>query len=310
MSRSAETQVQSDIAIAFEHETGITVQRDRLGKQLTTLAIGGPLGNFIEPQNKDELQKALTFLSREGQCCRVFGSGSNALIPDSGLPDWTIRLGKGFRLLGDLSDGRFEIGGSVSLMWLSRELSDRGYAGLEFAGGIPASLGGAVKMNAGAHGGELGTVLESIVCLEEDGTERTFSKQELGFGYRRSRLPAGAVVISAVIQLIPGDAVEISARRREYLEMRKRTQPLQLPSAGSIFKNPVGAPAAGALIEQSGLRGRRIGGAQISELHGNWIVNPQRRASDKDVLDLIALCQAEVSQRFGVQLEPEILIWR
>lgn len=292
-------------AAELERVSGVRVRAQVLGSTVTTYAIGGPLQYLVEPDSCEQLAAVQRFLSEHGEAARVLGAGSNLLINDGGVPGWVIRLGRGLRGCEALGGGRFRVGGGAALMNLSRSLSQAGWAGLEFAGGIPASIGGATRMNAGAHGGEMAQVLRVIEVVTSQGETLRLDPLELCFSYRHSQLPAGAIVSAVEIELTESDAAVTEQRRAEYLAHRKKYQPLTLPSAGSVFKNPDPQRPAGKLIEAAGLKGQRRGGAQISELHGNWIVNPERKASAADVEALIALCQ----ERVGERLEVELVRW-
>ena len=161
-------------------------------------------------------------------------------------------------------------------------------------------------MNAGAHGGEMSNIIACVDLVLASGEKQRLPAKELEFSYRHSVMPEGSIVIGAEIKLIPGVAAEISERRQNFLNDRKKNQPLTLPSCGSVFKNPFGSARAGELIEQCGLKGTRRGGAQISEKHGNWIVTPERQAKTADVLELIALCQTTVKSKTRIDLEREV----
>jgi len=280
-----------------------------LGKDLSTFAIGGAVGVLCEPDSVEELCALMQYISLNKISYKILGAGSNVLFPDEALKDVLIRLGRGFRTLRAIGNARFIIGGAYSLMSLSRELCEAGFSGLEFAGGIPASLGGALRMNAGAHAAEICSCLETAQLVLASGEKAELTAAELNFSYRHSELPEGSVVIGAVLKLSEGDASSIALKRSDFLAERKRRQPLTLPSAGSVFKNPSLDLPAGMLIESLGLRGRRQGGAQISELHGNWIVNPTRSASAKDVVGLIELCKTKALEARKIALETELQIW-
>lgn len=289
---------------------GIKFIDGALGRQLTTFAIGGELPCFAEASSVEGLSVLIARTKSFGIPYRVIGGGSNLLIPDLGVADCVIRLGKEFRFSETLagSDGSFRIGGASSLMSLSREMSVAGYSGLEFAGGIPASIGGAVRMNAGAHGSEMVSILTNINFLDSDGQRRSARPSELSFAYRRSGLPKGAIVTSIEVKLERGDGPKIEERRAHFFSERKKRQPLQYPSAGSIFKNPP-SKTAGQVLEECGLKGCAVGGAQVSTLHANWIINPSRTAVACEVLDLISMCKAKVLEQMGVSLEPELVVW-
>lgn len=285
-------------------------RRDISGARCSTFSIGGAIQFLVEPRNQEELEVALKVLRSYSMPWRILGAGSNILLPDEGLSGFTLRLGREFRYCRPgPSSNEFEVGAAMSLMSLSRDLSDAGMSGLEFAGGIPASIGGAVTMNAGAHGGELASVLTSVRVVRAEGALEELPAKELRFSYRHSELPPGAVVVGARITLVPGDRERSAELRRSHLAERKSRQPLTQPSAGSVFKNPPGGSSAGALIERAGLKGARRGGASISSLHGNWIVNDTRNASAKEVQELIRLCQERVAELFEVHLQPEVIAW-
>ena len=280
-----------------------------LGSTLTTLAIGGPLAALVTVESHQELGAVLRLLAAEGQAVRVLGFGSNCLIDDRGLDCWILRLGSGFKSLDVRPNGLVTVGAAASLMSVARKLSDEGFSGLEFAAGIPASLGGAAFMNAGAHGSELCDRLATIHGILPDGREATWSRGELSMRYRSSGLQPGVVVTTVTLQLEPGDRADISRVCSENLAERRARQPLALASAGSVFKNPAPDVPAGRLIEAAGLKGARVGGAVVSELHANWIVNPERRATAQDVLKLMSLCQERVRESCGVELEAEVRLW-
>lgn len=293
----------------FFQSTGISCRPNIPGTQLTTFAIGGPISYLVEPENLLELQTTLKYFSDSAINYRILGAGSNLLIPDSGVADYVLRLGRGFRYINPIGSNKFEVGGATSLMTLCRDLSNDGFSGLEFAGGIPASMGGALRMNAGAHKGDLSSIVERVVVLDKKGSEIIFSKNELKFSYRYSDLPKDSVVTSVVISLKEGNASDVLKLRAEYLAERKRRQPLTSPSAGSVFKNPTSEITAGMLIERAGLKGGDEGGAKISELHANWIVNESRRATADNVEMLIKRIRETVRKKEGFDLVPEVVTW-
>jgi len=292
----------------FNSGSAIPTPRETSGAKVSTFCIGGPLF-LIEPQMLEDLLTILRLLNNEGIAFRILGNGSNILIPDDGVAEVTIRLGKGFRTLNVKSPDSIIVGGATSLMSLARELSEEGLSGIEFAGGIPASLGGAIWMNAGAHGGEMESIVRNIQIVLKNGDVHRLSRNEINFEYRNSGLPESTVVVDAELALVKSSKAETSERRVHFLSERKMRQPLTVPSAGSIFRNPSKIKSAGALIEEAGLRGTRSGGAEISSMHGNWIVNPERAASFTDVISLIELCQREVQSKNGIVLHPELIRW-
>jgi UDP-N-acetylmuramate dehydrogenase len=279
------------------------------GSSLTTFAIGGALRAVVTVESAGDLSKVVALLSSEGQGYRVIGNGSNVLLGDNPLAGWIVKLGAGFRRGETLSRREIEVFGSVPLMSFARKVSEDGLSGLEFAAGIPATIGGAVCMNAGAHGGEICSRIVEVRGILADGSSVVWQRDELPWRYRHSGLPAGSVVTSARLSLVEGDRATISELCAHNLAERRARQPLSLPSAGSVFKNPSIELTAGMLLEQVGMKGASIGGAVISEMHANWIVNPKREASAHDVLALIEACKARALSKAGVVLESEVRLW-
>ena len=271
----------------------------------TTFKTGGEARLFVEPADERMLCEVLRLCAACGEDPFILGNGSNLLVSDAGLDRVVVRIGEGFDDVRLLGGSTVEVGAGATLAKLCKFALDEGLSGLEFAYGIPGSVGGAVFMNAGAYGGEMKDVVETVRYLGKDGRPGSLSGDALGFRYRSSAFQQMDVVITSVIlRLQPGDKTAIEAKMRELLGRRKDKQPLEYPSAGRVFKRPEGY-FAGALIEQSGLKGRTVGGAQVSEKHAGFIVNIGG-ATTKDVTDLIAVCQKEVYDRFGVRLEAEI----
>ncbi len=197
----------------------------------------------------------------------------------------------------------------MPLMSLSRSLSTEGFSGLEFASGIPASFGGACIMNAGAHGGEMANVLTDVVVMNSFGEIEEIPVKDLKVEYRHLGIVSGDVVIGGKISLVKGDAKIISQKRNDLLAYRKATQPLTLPSSGSVFRNPSKDLAAGKVLEEIGMKGTKEGDVEISQLHANWIVNPKKCGLARDVRKLVSRCQKEVLEKKGINLEPEIKFW-
>lgn len=271
---------------------------------LTTFRIGGPAALFLEPESEPDLVAASEALRETGIPFTVLGKGSNVLVADDGFPGLVLRLGRGYRW--SARDGlRLSAGGAMPLPALAGVALSHGLSGLEFGVAIPASLGGAVRMNAGAHRQELAEVVESIdVFRLLEGAAMKIAAADARFSYRRSELPRDGVVVGATVQLTTRDRAEIRARMDEAREWRRRTQPLAEPNCGSVFKNPPGDHAA-RLIEQAGAKGRRVGGAAISTKHANFIVADEG-ARAADVLELIGEVQELVAGRSGIHLEPEV----
>lgn len=272
----------------------------------TTWKIGGPADVLIIPENREELAAALALLHRHGVPWQVLGRGSNTLVSDKGVRGAVVKLGEGF------DDIRFEgntvtAGASYSFIKLSVLAGKEGLTGLEFAGGIPGTVGGAVYMNAGAHGSDVSRIFKSADIVWEDGSEETLDGDGMNFSYRHSVLhEKRGIVTGAAFRLEQGDRKEIAAAMASYKDRRRRTQPLQEPCAGSVFRNPPGDHAA-RLIEAAGLKGSTEGGAQISPIHANFIVN-LGDAKAEDVLTLMERAQRTIEEKFGIQLVPEVLL--
>jgi UDP-N-acetylmuramate dehydrogenase len=283
--------------------------------QFSTLKVGGPAEAIIPVSNTEELKGLIRWLKKNNIDWWVIGRGSNILVPDSGLAGVIIVLEGEFLSIENLREPRhtpkeekvyISAGGGCSLPRLVSYCTSQNLSGLEFAAGIPGSIGGAIVMNAGAWGCEIGTLVDAVVLM--DGSGEIFSEpgRNLGFLYRKWSMPPNTVLLSATFSLTPGSKDNIKAVCRKYQEMRLKTQPVAEPSAGSFFRNPP-EYSAGRLIEGAGLKGFSIGDAKISELHANFIVNTGM-ASSADILRLMKVVQQEVYKRFGVKLEPEVHI--
>ncbi|MFC5703594.1 UDP-N-acetylmuramate dehydrogenase [Cohnella faecalis] len=272
----------------------------------TTWKIGGPADVLIIPDDEEQLAAALAVLHSRGVPWTMLGRGSNTLVSDKGVRGAVIKLGDGFgglRFEGNAA----QAGASYSFIKLSVMSGKEGLTGLEFAGGIPGTVGGAVYMNAGAHGSDVSRVFKSADIVWEDGSMATLGKEEMAFSYRHSVLQERrGIVTRAVLELAPGDRKEIAAAMASYKDRRLRTQPLQMACAGSVFRNPPNDHAA-RLIEAAGLKGAREGGAEVSLLHANFIVN-HGGATAEDVLKLIQRVQGAIADRFGIDLVPEVLL--
>ncbi|MBN2908362.1 UDP-N-acetylmuramate dehydrogenase [Polycladomyces sp. WAk] len=273
----------------------------------TTWKVGGPADIFISPRSKAELERTMAVVRKHGLPWRVIGRGSNLLVRDGGIRGAVIKLGAGFDDL-KVEGTRVIVGGGYSVIRLTSMVAKHGLTGLEFAGGIPGNVGGAVYMNAGAHGSEVSRVLESAEVLLETGEWITLTNEQLEFRYRTSSLQTKyrGIVTEAVFQLQYGDRKEIASILARNKDRRRKTQPLQYPCAGSVFRNPPG-DHAGRLIEASGLKGYRVGDAEVSTLHANFIIN-RGQATAKDVLTLIHHIIRTVEEKFGTTLEPEVQV--
>lgn len=271
----------------------------------TTFRTGGPARYFADPAGERELAEVVALCREQGMPYYILGNGSNLLVSDEGYDGVMIRLGDGLARLSKCGEFLYEAGAGLLLSRLAKEALADSLTGLEFAAGIPGTLGGAVVMNAGAYGGEMKDVLKSVRVLDPDGEIRELSVSELDLGYRRSVIPArGCVVLSARIGLAPGDAAQIRARMEELAAKRREKQPLEYPSAGSTFKRPEGY-FAGKLIEEAGLRGFAFGGAQVSEKHCGFVIN-RGDATAAQIRTLCRIVQERVRESAGVELEPEV----
>jgi UDP-N-acetylmuramate dehydrogenase len=269
----------------------------------TTMRVGGPADLFATAHNVFELRGLVRFARARGIPVLLLGRGSDLVVADAGIRGLVVEV----RLDRSRVDGdRYEADAGVPMARAATEAQRAGLTGLEYGLAIPGTVGGAVWANAGAHGGETATVLESATLLLADGSEAVIPASELGFGYRHSRLKDSPteIVLSAAFRLSPDDPAAIAARLDEIRRWRREHQPLGLPSAGSVFRNPPG-DSAGRLIDSLGLKGRRVGGAVVSEKHANFIVN-DRQGTASDVRRLAEAVRAEVGDRLGIELALEI----
>lgn len=273
----------------------------------TTMRVGGPAEILFSPASEGELLFAVREAKRAGAPFRIIGNGSNLLVLDGGLPGLTIRLGEAFSKIS-VNGNQIRAQAGALLSRVAAAARNASLTGLEFASGIPGSAGGGMAMNAGAYGGQLSDVFEGCRALDpETGIISALGPAEMALGYRESAaLSRGLIVTEAAFRLTAGEKTAIQAKMDDLSARRREKQPLNLPSAGSTFKRPEGY-FAGALIEQAGLKGLRVGGACVSEKHAGFVVN-DRGATAKDVLDLIRLVQARVLEHSGVRLETEVRI--
>ena len=274
----------------------------------TTFQIGGPADRFLTVENAVQLQGLLSCLRQAGIPYLVLGKGSNLLVSDKGIRGAVLHLGGDFKKVEVLPDGRtLRAGAGAPLASVCALARERSLTGLEFAWGIPGSVGGGAYMDAGAYGGEMRDVVSRVLHLGPDGAPGEARGEELCFGYRKSRYTGGENIITAVeFTLQPGDPAAIAGKMEELMARRKDKQPYDMPSAGSVFKRPQNGFAA-ALIEQCGLKGRRVGGAQVSEKHAGFIVNTGG-ATCQDVLELISVIRKTVEEQTGTCLECEVRV--
>ena len=273
----------------------------------TSFRIGGPVTLMALPSTQEEAVLTLSLAVQAGVEPLFIGNGSNLLVADRGLDTFVIKLGENFSGIEPEGEHALRVQAGALLSRTAVFARESALSGLEFAHGIPGSVGGAVTMNAGAYGGEMADVVEEVTCVRADGTVMTCRGEELDFGYRKSAFEDGdRLVLSARLALRPGDREEIRTRM-EYLSVcRREKQPLEYPSAGSTFKRPIGAYAA-ALIDSCGLKGYAVGGAQVSEKHAGFVVN-RGGATCEDVLRVMEHVRDTVLNETGFLLEPEVRI--
>lgn len=274
----------------------------------TSFRIGGEAEVMAFPKNTQELADILRACKELCAVPAVLGAGTNVLAPDEGIPGLVICLKDCMDGMEQLDDTHIRVGAGVTMTRAAVFAANLGLSGLEFAHGIPGTVGGGVYMNAGAYGGEICQVCESVDVVDRNGDLRTFTAEQMEFSYRHSILEDnGCIVASATFALIHKPKDEIKARMKELMAKRSASQPLELPSAGSAFKRPVGG-YAGALIEQAGLKGYQVGGAAISTKHAGFAVN-LGNATATDVKTLLSQVSDIVFEKSGIRLEPEVRVW-
>ena len=290
----------------------------------TSFKVGGPARFFVKVEHLGDLKSALSLAREKGLPYFILGNGTNLLVADKGYDGVVISLAGEFSEIVDLGSGKFKVGAATPLG--ARHTLKQGYAGIHKLAGIPGTLGGAVYMNAGAYGQEVGSCCTTVTTLDSDGNIRELTTAECGFGYRQSIFSkcagndkASEIILAATFQLQDATSLgktvaDLEAELAECMAKRKATQPLNMPNAGSTFKRlEVGAAATPALvapgyyIEQAGLKGYRIGGAEVSTLHANFIVNANN-ATAQDIKSLSEYTQSKVTEKFGIQLHREIIL--
>ena len=270
----------------------------------TTFRIGGPADYFVMPETVEELRDILALCKEEGLPYFILGNGSNLLVGDKGFRGVVIQLYKNFDGLS-IEGTRVTAKSGAMLIRVAKEAGKAGLTGLEFASGIPGTIGGAMVMNAGAYGGEMKDVVTAVTVLTKDGDIKTLTGSEMNFRYRGSVVEdEGYIVLEAVMELKEGNLEEIQARIDELSLQRRTKQPIEYPSAGSTFKRPEGY-FAGKLIQDTNLRGYQVGGAQVSEKHCGFVINAGG-ATAADVMQLMQDVSDKVNAQFGVTLEPEV----
>lgn len=280
------------------------VRQNEPMKNHTTFRVGGPARYFVCPENAQELAAVLDACRRAWEPWFILGNGSNLLVSDQGFPGTVVDMGPGFASIGTEGE-RIRAGAGLLLSQIARKAYEAGLSGLEFAAGIPGSLGGGVVMNAGAYGSEMKDVLESVLVLDPEGRVVRIPAEELELGYRTSAVQKrNYVVLEAVFRLTPAPREDIRRKMDELAAARREKQPLEFPSAGSTFKRPQGY-FAGKLIQDAGLRGFRIGDAQVSEKHCGFVINCGQ-ASASDVMAVCRHVSDTVYRESGVKLELEL----
>lgn len=275
-------------------------------KNHTTFKIGGPVDIMVLPQDEEDVATVVSFCRQRDIPLFIFGVGSNLLVRDRGIRGVAMKLGENLDEV-EVSGEEIYAQAGVKLSALSRIAAFHSLSGLEFAEGIPGSLGGALVMNAGAYDGEMQDVVIAVRAISPDGSIKTFNNKEVRFGYRQSIFQSnGYIIISATLKLVTGKRKEIEKQMLEFARRREEKQPLDKPSAGSTFRRPPGF-YVGPMLEELGFKGYQIGDAQVSSKHAGFIVN-NGNATARDVLDLIAYIQQKAQERFGVDLQPEIRV--
>ncbi len=295
------------LVAALERIGGLKIKANEPLARYTSIKIGGPADYFIIVDHDAALAELLKTLNERGVNFCLLGNGSNVLVSDRGVRGAVIHLAGQFRraLWREQNDiARAQVGAAYAVTQLVREAARKGYAGLEFAEGIPGSVGGALFMNAGAYGSEFEKIVEQVEAMTAEGEPVRWGRDEMTFSYRDSHLPPGTVVTRVHLRLRRAETEAVSQKLRELTGRRKRSQPSGFPNSGSMFRNPPG-DYAGRLIEAAGLKGKRIGQAQISERHANFIVN-LGGAQASEVRALMELARSEVGRQFGVELVPEV----
>ena len=282
---------------------GTLLEREPMSKH-TSFRIGGPADLFVQPANEEELWNALHLARQEKVPFFIVGNGSNLLVSDEGFRGMILHTGGMLKDISVEGDVIYAQAGAL-LSTVAKTALEHGLAGMEFAAGIPGTLGGAVCMNAGAYGGEMKDILLDAEVLTQEGERLVLPVEELDLSYRHSVIfEKNYVVLAAHIRLSRGDTAEIKNRMNELAGARRDKQPLEYPSAGSTFKRPEGY-FAGKLIQDAGLKGYTVGGAQVSEKHSGFVIN-RGGATAEEVRFLIRQVRSKVKQQFGVELEPEV----
>ncbi|MFZ9895365.1 MAG: UDP-N-acetylmuramate dehydrogenase [Candidatus Limnocylindrus sp.] len=305
---AATWEARDEAARELERRLGLRAERDALLAEHTTMRVGGPADLLVTVRDRFTLRGVVRLARSKGWPLRILGRGSNVVISDAGARGITL-LNRSADVTVDAASGTISADSGLSMAKLSTLAAEAGLTGAEFTLAIPGNLGGAVWANAGAHGGEMSQIVQRVLVMRPDGSEVELTPDALNLSYRHSRfkevIGRGEVILGATVLLRAGDPAEIKAQLEEIRRWRREHQPLGIPSAGSVFRNPPEGPSAGALIEAAGLKGRAIGGAEVSTMHANWILN-RGGATAADIRELHDLCIREVRETSGVTLTSEI----
>ncbi|MFZ9268603.1 MAG: UDP-N-acetylmuramate dehydrogenase [Candidatus Limnocylindrus sp.] len=305
---AATWEARDEAARELERRLGLRAERDALLAEHTTMRVGGPADLLVTVRDRFTLRGVVRLARSKGWPLRILGRGSNVVISDAGARGITL-LNRSADVTVDAASGTISADSGLSMAKLSTLAAEAGLTGAEFTLAIPGNLGGAVWANAGAHGGEMSQIVQRVLVMRPDGSEVELTPDALNLSYRHSRfkeaIGRGEVILGATVLLRAGDPAEIKAQLEEIRRWRREHQPLGIPSAGSVFRNPPEGPSAGALIDAAGLKGRPIGGAEVSTMHANWILN-RGGATAADIRELHDLCIREVRETSGVTLTSEI----
>ena len=296
------------IDIISDNIPNLELKRDVAMSRLTSFRIGGPAACVACPKTEEELSALLKLCAANGVKPVILGAGTNVLAPDAGMDALVIVLKDALEGMEKISDTGIRVMAGVTMSRAAVFAAGLNLGGLEFAHGIPGTIGGGVYMNAGAYGGEIKDVCTRVRIMDMEGNARWITNEEAAFSYRHSAIEDNPwIVVAAEFELKPTPEEEVWAKMKELIGKRRASQPLDMPSAGSAFKRPVGGYAA-ALIDQTGLKGFRVGGAAVSEKHAGFVVN-LGGATAEDVQELLKAVSDKVFDRTGIRLEPEVRIW-
>ncbi len=288
--------------------TGTLIQNDSMSNHCS-IRVGGNVAGVFYPDTVEDITRVIKKCKEYDVKFKVIGRGSNIIFPDNDIDYLFIKISNSNDEYEIIGENLINVDAGYSLQKLAKKLSKDGFKGLEFAGGIPSSLGGAIYMNAGAHTGEIKDIIKEVICINKDYKVVKLTNKECDFSYRKSIFQKGEfIILSATLEMEKGDKAQIFKKMSGNLEYRKEMQPLKWPSFGSVFKNPPGNHA-GKIIDELGLKGYKIGGAQVSSKHANFIIN-NGNAKSKDVIDLINLIKKEALEKLNVELVTEVEIFK